>query len=78
MTPEQAAAFAEGAGGLAAGEWLLTIAMIVMTLFTLWTAWVTLGQSGDWLEGRESAFDLLWLLLRASILLLLLGFFIRP
>ena len=78
MTSEQAAAFRDGAGNLPAETLSLAIAMIAMTLLTLWTAWVAFGQYRAWLKQQVSAFDLLWLVLRASMVLLLLGFFIRP
>ena len=78
MSPEQLAAFQQGAGGVAAGDLLLVIAMTVMTALTLWTAWVALGQMRAWQEGQATLFDMLWAILRASILLLLVGFFVQP
>lgn len=70
------AAFALGSG-VAPADLLLGIAMIVMTLFTLWTAWVAYAQFQLWQYGHSDIYTFIWTILRASFLLLLLGFFIR-
>ena len=70
------AAFTSGSGVAPAGL-LLGIAMIVMTLFTLWTAWVAYAQFQLWQTGQGDLYGFLSTILRASLLLLVLGFFIR-
>ena len=76
MSGTQAAAFQAGSG-VSAPELLLGIAAIIMTLLLVWCAWIALGQLRAWQEGRASWFDMLWTTLRAGMLLLLLGWFIR-
>lgn len=76
MSGTQAAAFQTGSG-VTASDLLLGIAAIIMTLLLVWGAWIALGQLRAWEEGRASLFDMLWTTLRAGMLLLLLGWFIR-
>lgn len=70
------AAFATGAG-VEPSVLLAAIAAVVLAPLTLWVAWVAYGQLRAWRAGERSAYDLLWTALRASVLLLLLGLFIR-
>ena len=78
MTPEQLAGFEAATHGISTEALLLAIAMIVMTFFTLWTAWLAFGQAYGWWTGQVELYDLIWAALRAAILLLLVGFFVRP
>jgi len=72
----QTAAFQAGAG-INASDVLLGIAAIIVALLLVWGAWIAFGQLRAWQEGRASLFDMFWTTVRAGILLLLLGWFIR-
>jgi integrating conjugative element protein (TIGR03758 family) len=76
MTPAQTAAFQAGSGA-SPGALLLAIASVVLVLAFIWVIWVTVGSFRAWQEGQASLFDLLWATLRASIILLVLGFYLR-
>ena len=76
MSPEQAAAFQAGSG-VGHGVVLTAIAGIVLTLVFVWVIWVTVGSFRAWQGGQIALFDLVWAVLRASILLLVLGFYLR-
>ena len=78
MTPEQLAGFEAATHGISADALLLAIAMIVMTFYTLWTAWLAFGQAHGWWADQADLYDLIWAVLRGAILLLLVGFFLRP
>jgi integrating conjugative element protein (TIGR03758 family) len=78
MTPEQLAGFEAATNGIAAPELLLAIAMIVMTFYTLWTVWLALAQARGWWAEQVELYDFLWSVLRATIVLLLVGYFVRP
>ncbi len=78
MTPEQLAGFEAAAGGISAAALLLAIAMIVMTFYTLWTVWLALALARGWWAEQVELYDFLWSLLRATIVLLLVGYFVRP
>ena len=78
MTPEQLAGFEAATNGISAETLLLAIAMIVMTFCTLWTAWLAFGQARGWWTEQVELYDLIWSILRAAIMLLLVGFFVRP
>jgi|GEM_PF-317867 len=56
---------------------VLAIASIVALFFLLWGVWVSLSQLKLWHEGQGTLFDLNWNILRALIIMLLLGFLIR-
>lgn len=76
MTAEQNAAFQAGSG-ITVSTLLTAIASIVLVLAFVWVIWVTLGSFRAWQDGQISLFDLTWATLRASIVLLVLGFYLR-
>lgn len=76
MTAEQNAAFLAGSG-VTPSTLLTAIASIVLVLAFVWVIWVTLGSFRAWEAGEISLFDLTWATLRASIVLLVLGFYLR-
>ena len=76
MTPAQNTAFQAGSGFTPAT--LLTgIASIVLVLAFIWVIWVTLGTFRAWQNGQVALFDVVWATLRASIVLMVLGFYLR-
>ena len=76
MTPAQNTAFQAGSGA-APGALLTAIASAVMVLAFVWVIWVTLGVFRAWQEGQASILDVSWGALRASIVLMVLGFYLR-
>ena len=76
MTPAQNTAFQAGSG-VAPGVLLTAIASAVMVLAFVWVIWVTLGVFRAWQEGQASILDVAWGTLRASIVLMVLGFYLR-
>jgi len=76
MTPVQSAAFQAGAG-VTPETLLITIASVVLVLTFVWVMWVTVGSFRAWQDGQVALLDLVWAALRASIVLLVLGFYLR-
>ena len=76
MTAAQRAAFEAGAG-VPPSALLLAIAGITLTLSLVWAVWLTFGAFTAWQSGRATFFDLLRGVLRACIVLLVLGFYLR-
>lgn len=76
MTNLQEAAFRAGSG-LPADALLFAIAGTVAVLATLWVAWVALGSYRAWRTGDIELYDLLWQVVRAAIVLMILGYYIR-
>ena len=76
MTAAQTAAFAAGAG-IPPNTLLVAIAGITLTLALVWAIWLTFGVFAAWHSGRASLFELIWSVLRACIVLLVLGFYLR-
>jgi len=76
MTGAQSSAFQAGAG-VHAGTLLVAIAGVVLVLAFVWVIWVTFGAVRAWQGGQVGLFDLMWSALRASIVLLVLGFYLR-
>jgi integrating conjugative element protein (TIGR03758 family) len=72
----QQAAFQAGAG-ISANAVLLGIASMVMVLIFVWALWVTFGTFRAWQDGNASLFDLAWSALRASIVVMVVGFYLR-
>ena len=76
MTAAQNTAFQAGSGFTPAT--LLTgIASVVLVLAFVWVIWVSLGTFRAWQDGQVGVFDLTWAALRASIVLLVLGFYLN-
>ena len=72
----------------AAGDWIgliegyikdggLVLGLAIAVLTRVETIWVTLGTFRAWQDGNASLFDLAWSALRASIILMVLGFYLR-
>ena len=76
MTPAQSAAFQAGSG-ITPGTLLTGIAGVVLVLAFVWVIWVTLGTFRAWQDGQVGVLDLAWGALRASIALLVLGFYLN-
>lgn len=76
MSAAQIAAFQAGSGITPATS-LLAIASVILVLAFVWVIWVTLGTFRAWQGRQVSLFDLAWSALRASIVLMVLGFYLR-
>jgi integrating conjugative element protein (TIGR03758 family) len=76
MTSAQSAAFQAGSG-VTPGTLLTAIASVILMLAFVWVMWVSLGSFRAWQGGQINLFDLVWAALRASIVLLVLGFYLR-
>ena len=76
MSAAQRAAFQAGSG-VTPETLLITIASVVLVLVFVWVLWVTIGSFRAWQDGQASLIDLVWAALRASIVLLVLGFYLR-
>jgi len=76
MTPAQNAVFQNGSG-VAPGTLLTAIASVVMVLAFVWVVWISLGTFRAWQDGQATILDVAWGSLRASIVLMVLGFYLR-
>jgi integrating conjugative element protein (TIGR03758 family) len=72
----QLAAF-QAASGVTATMLLVGIASIILLLAFIWVLWVLLGTFRAWQDGNATLFDLAWSAIRASIILMVLGFYLR-
>ncbi len=76
MNAAQNVAFQAGSGILP-GTLLNGIAAVVLVLAFVWVIWVTLGTFRAWQDRQATVFDLTWGALRASIVLMVLGFYLN-
>lgn len=76
MSPAQQGAFQAGSG-VAPATLLAAIASMVLVLAFVWVVWVSMGTFRAWQAGQATIFDLAWNALRASIVLMVLGFYLR-
>lgn len=76
MNGAQQAAFQAGSG-VSPASLLAAIAAVTLTLAMVWGMWVVLGSFRAWQSGQADLFDLTWAALRASIILMVLGFYLR-
>jgi len=76
MSPAQNAIF-QGGSGVAPGTLLTAIAACVLVLAFVWVIWITLGTFRAWQDGQATLLDVSWSASRASIVLMVLGFYVR-
>lgn len=76
MTSAQETVFQAGSG-VAASTLLTAIASMVLVLAFVWVIWVSLGVFRTWQEGQATFFDLVWSVVRACLVLMVLGFYVR-
>ena len=76
MTAAQNAAFHAGYGATPA-TLLIGISSVVLVLAFVWVSWVSLGTFRAWQNGQVALLDVAWSALRASIVLMVLGFYLR-
>ena len=76
MTVAQNTAFQAGAG-ITPATLLTGSASVVLVLAFIWVLWVTWGTFRAWQSGQVALFDVVWSTLRASIVLMVLGFYLR-
>tara|TARA_R110002095_G_scaffold3348_1_gene10846 strand:- start:530 stop:760 length:231 start_codon:yes stop_codon:yes gene_type:complete len=76
VTAVQIAAFQAGSG-VSPGTLLTAIASVILVLVFIWVIWVSLGSFRAWQNGQIVLFDVVWSTLRASIVLMVLGFYLR-
>lgn len=76
MNSSQEAAFRAGSG-VSADLLLFSIAGSIAVLATIWVAWVALGAYRAWRVGHIEIYDLMWQVVRAAIVLLILGYYVR-
>lgn len=77
MTNAQISAFAQSTGGIAPAAVLKVIAGILAVIYLLWLAWIAYSQLRSWKHGQGDFYDFLFITVRAAIVALMIGFFMR-
>ena len=76
MNDVQKNAFLAGAG-VEAAAMLIAIKSSLIVLILIWTTWIAIGAFRAWRCGDLEIYDFLWQVMRASIILLVVGFYIQ-
>lgn len=77
MSPAQEAAFAAATGGQSSGGLAVVVASVVGVFAFLWVAWLALRLFDRWSRRGGDTGDLLWHLVRAVVVISVLGWFVR-
>ena len=77
MSPAQEAAFAAASGGQSSNALLLGVASILAVFALTWLAWLTLRLFDRWTSRSTDMAGLLWHVVRAVIVVSVLGWFVR-
>jgi len=77
MSPVQEAAFTAASGGQTSSALLLAVAAILCTFGLVWLAWLGLRLFDRWSRRRSDTGHLLWHLVRAIVVVSVLGWFVR-
>lgn len=64
--------------GVTANQLVTVIAGICAVLYLTWTGWVAYGQYKAWAEEDITLLDLFWTIMRAAIVVMVVGFYVRP
>lgn len=66
--------------GVAPGTLATVIATVIALLYLTWLAWVALSQYKAWAKGggEPDLGEVAWLLIRGTVVVMVVGFFIRP
>jgi integrating conjugative element protein (TIGR03758 family) len=67
----------EAGAGVSAGSVKLFIALLTAVSLLLWAVWVIQGLGRLWVQRGLSLNDMVWGVVRALIVIMLLGFYIR-
>lgn len=76
MTAEQLSLF-EHSAGVGTNALTLLIAGVGAVIFLTWGAWIASMQLQRWQLGQISFYDLLVLLVRAAVVMMLVGYLVR-
>lgn len=76
MTSAQNSIFQAGSG-VTPATLLTGIASVTLVLAFVWVMWISLGTFRAWQNQQVALFDVIWNSLRASIILMVLGFYLR-
>jgi integrating conjugative element protein (TIGR03758 family) len=76
VSPTQEAVFQSGSG-VAPDTLLTAIAASVLVLAFVWVIRITLGTFRAWQDGQATLLEVSWSAIRASIVLMVLGFYLR-
>ncbi len=68
----------QAGAGIAADTLALFIASLVAVSFLLFVSWVGVTQFQAWRGGRQEAFPAFWTLLMATMITMLVGFYVSP
>ncbi len=68
----------QAGAGIAPGVLAMYAASLVAVSILLFLAWVGITQFQAWRSGRQDAFPAFWTLTMATVLAMLIGFFVRP
>lgn len=78
MTNQQTAAFTQATGHIAhPGQLLLGIAMVFAVIYLLWLVWIAQSHYHAWQTRKGDFYDMTSSVLRAIVVVLLVGTFIR-
>ena len=72
-----AAAFQAGSGGTDPTKLVAVSAAIVAISLLLWMSWVSVTAFRAWMKGDGDFHDFIWPTLRAAMVAMLLGYYIR-
>lgn len=77
MTSAQVSAFTKSTGGIAPAKVLILITEIIAVIYLLWLCWIAYSQLRSWKQGQGDFYDFLFVIMRASIVAMMLAFFIH-
>lgn len=76
MNERQLTAF-QVASGVSAEQLTLAITGVTLMIALLWASWLAISSLIAWQSGQQSLLELITSILRACVLLLILGYYIR-
>ena len=74
MSAVQVKAFKASTGGISPTDLLTVVAMTLAVIYLLWLAWIAYSQFRSWQTGQGTFYDLIFTIVRATVIAMLVGF----
>ena len=74
MSAAQMSAFKASTGGIAPATLLAAVALTLAVIYLIWLAWIAYSQFRSWQTGQGTFYDLFFIIVRAAIVALMMGY----
>ncbi len=74
MSAAQVTVFKASTGGITPTTLLTAVALTLAVIYLIWLAWIAYSQFRSWQTGQGTFYDLFFIIVRAAIVALMMGY----